>query len=69
MKRIIIFASIILATACAQAQLKIESTGYTTTSNTTVTGKTSSTLMAGMYIYALIIDGQMVASKRMVLTE
>lgn len=28
-----------------------------------------STLMAGMYIYALIIDGQMVASKRMVLTD
>ena len=28
-----------------------------------------STLTAGMYIYALIIDGQMVASKRMVLTE
>ena len=28
-----------------------------------------STLTAGMYIYALIIDGQMVASKRMVLTD
>lgn len=28
-----------------------------------------SSLSAGMYIYALIIDGQMVASKRMVLTE
>lgn len=28
-----------------------------------------STLTAGMYIYALIIDGQMIASKRMVLTE
>lgn len=27
------------------------------------------TLMPGMYIYALIIDGQMVVSKRMVLTE
>ena len=34
--------------------------------NVTVEG---STLMAGMYIYALIIDGQMVASKRMVLTD
>ncbi|MBQ8361272.1 MAG: tail fiber domain-containing protein [Bacteroidaceae bacterium] len=29
----------------------------------------ASTLTAGMYIYALIIDGQMVTSKRMVLTE
>lgn len=28
-----------------------------------------STLTAGMYIYALIVDGQMVVSKRMVLTE
>lgn len=28
-----------------------------------------STLMAGIYIYALITDGQMIASKRMVLTE
>ena len=28
-----------------------------------------STLTAGMYIYALIIDGQLVASKRMILTE
>ena len=28
-----------------------------------------STLTAGIYIYALIIDGQMVASKRMVLTD
>lgn len=29
----------------------------------------ASTLTAGMYIYALIIDGQMVASKRMILTD
>ena len=29
----------------------------------------ASALTAGMYIYALVIDGQMVASKRMVLTE
>lgn len=28
-----------------------------------------STLTAGMYIYALIIDGQMVASRRMILTD
>lgn len=40
MKRIFIFAGMMLAAVCTKAQLTVASTGYTTTNNTTVTGKT-----------------------------
>lgn len=68
MKHIFTLISIAVLAISVNAQLQIASNGQVQVGNVSVTVE-GNTLNAGMYIYALIVNGVEVYSKRMILTD